>query len=67
MSDSLATPWTVAYQAPLSMGVSRKEYRSKLSFSTPGDPPNSGTELESPALAGEFFTTEYKFIYLLIY
>ena len=67
MSDSLATPWTVAHQAPLSMGFSRKEYMSKLSFSSPGDPPDSGTELESPALAGEFFTAEYEFIYLLFY
>ena len=30
MSDSLATPWTAAYQAPLSMGFSRQEYWSRL-------------------------------------
>ena len=53
-----ATPWTVAHQAPLSMGFSRQEYRSGLPFLTPGDLPNPGTEpmsLESPALAGRFF------------
>ena len=39
MSDS-ATPWTVAYQAPLSMGFSRQEYWSVLPFPSPGDLPN---------------------------
>ena len=43
-----ATPWTVAYQAPLSMGFSRQEYWSGLSFSSPGDLPNPG--IEPPAL-----------------
>ena len=55
-----ATPWTVACQAPLSMGVPRQEYWSGLPCPTPGDLPNPGTELMSlvsPALAGEFFTT----------
>ena len=37
-----ATPWTVAYQASLSMGFSRQEYWSGLSFPSPGDLPNSG-------------------------
>ena len=36
MSDSV-TPWTVAHQAPLSMGFSRQEYRSELPFPPPGD------------------------------
>ena len=49
-----ATPWTVAHQAPLSMGFSRQEYWSGLPFPTPGDLPHPGiepTSLESPALA----------------
>ena len=51
-------PWTVAHQAPLSMKVSRQEYRSGLSFPPPEDLPNPGTEFTSPELTGEFFTTE---------
>ena len=53
-----ATPWIVACQAPLSMEFSRREYWSGLSFPSPGDLPNPGTEPTSPALAGRFFTTE---------
>ena len=37
MSDSFATPWTVAYQAPLSMRFSRQEYSSGLPFPPPGN------------------------------
>ena len=54
------TPWTVAHQAPLSMGLSRQEYWSGLSFPPPGGLPNPGIKpmsLTSPALAGRFFTT----------
>ena len=54
------TRWTVARQAPLSMGLSRQEYWSGLPFSTSGDLSDPGIEpvsLESPELAGEFFTT----------
>ena len=61
MSDSFVTPWTIAPQAPLSMGFSRQEYWSGLPFSPPGDLPNTGikpTSPESPALACGFFTTE---------
>jgi len=36
MSDFFATPWTIALQAPLSMGFSRQEYWSGLPFSPPG-------------------------------
>ena len=57
-SDSLATPWTVAHQAPLSMGFSKKEYWSGLPFPPPEDLPNPGIKPMSPALAGGFFTTE---------
>ena len=45
-----ATPWTVAYQAPPSMGFSRQEYWSGLPFPSPGDLPNPGIERGSPAL-----------------
>ena len=45
---TLAIPWTVARQAPLSMGFSRQEYWSGLPFPSPGDPPDSGIEPESP-------------------
>ena len=55
-----ATPWTVACQAPLSIGFSRQEYWSGLSCPPPGDLPHPGIKpasLRSPALAGRFFTT----------
>ena len=39
-----ATPWTVAYQAPLSMGFSRQQYWSGLPFPSPGDLPDPGIE-----------------------
>jgi hypothetical protein len=42
------TLWTVAHQAPLSMGFSRQEYWSGLPFPPPGDLPNPGTEPTSP-------------------
>ena len=54
------TPWTVAYQAPLSMEFSRQGYWSGLPFPPPGDLPYPRIEpasLASPALAGGFFTT----------
>ena len=59
MSDS-ATPWTVAHQAPLSRGSSRQEYWSGWPFPSPGDLPDPGSELASPAhltLAGRFVTS----------
>ena len=58
MSNSFVTPWTVAYQAPLSMGFSRQEYWSGLPFPPPEDIPNPGIKPVSPALAGRFFTAE---------
>ena len=39
-----ATPWTVAHQAPLSMGFSRQEYQSGLPFPASGDPPQPGDQ-----------------------
>ena len=47
------TPWTVAHQAPPSMGFSRQEYWSGLPFPSPGDLPNSGIEPRSPALQAD--------------
>ena len=58
MSDSFVTLWTVAHQAPLSMGFLRQEYWSGLPFPSPRDLPDPGIELTSPALAGGFFTPE---------
>ena len=54
------TSWTVAYKASLSMGFSRQEYWSGLTFPSPGDLPDPGIELmslESAPLASRFFTT----------
>ena len=45
-----ATPWTVARQAPLSLGFPRQEYWSGLPFPSPGDLPDPGIEPTSPAL-----------------
>ena len=56
----LATPWTVACQAPLSMGFSRQEHEW-VAISYSGDLPHPGTEpasLVSLALLGRIFTTE---------
>ena len=56
----IATPWTAAYQAPLSMEFSRQEYWSGLPCPPPGSLPDPGiepTSLRSPALSGGFFTT----------
>jgi len=52
------TPWTVARQAPLSMGFPRQEYWSGLLFPSPGDLPNPQIKPASPALACGFFITE---------
>ena len=52
------TLWTVTCQAPPSMGFSRQEYWSGLPFSSPGDFPNPGIELRSPALWADFLASE---------
>ena len=52
------TPWTVASQAPLSMGFSRQEYWSGLPFPSPGDLPNPGIEARSLALQADALTSE---------
>ena len=51
-------PWTVAHQAPPSMGFSRQEYWSGLPFPSPGDLPDPGIELRSPALQADALTSE---------
>ena len=58
MPDSFVTPWTVAHQAPLSMGFSRQEYWSGLPFTSPGDLPNPGIKPRSPALQADALTSE---------
>ena len=51
----LGTPWTVACQAPLSMGFPRQKYWRGLPFPPSGDLPDPGIEPLSPALARGFF------------
>ena len=53
-----ATPWTIAYQAPLSMGFSRQECWSGLPFPSPGDSPDPGIEPGSPALQADALPSE---------
>ena len=52
------TPWTVAYQAPPSMGFSRQEYWSGLPFPSPGDLPDPGIKPRSPVLEADALTSE---------
>ena len=52
------TPWTVAHQAPPSMGFSRQEYWSGLPFPSSGDLPDPGIEPRSPALQADALTSE---------
>ena len=52
------TPWTVAYQAPPSMGFSRQEYWSGLPCPPTGDLPNPGIQPRSPALQADALTSE---------
>ena len=58
MSDSFApdseTPWTVAHQAPLSMGFPKQKYWSGLLFPSPGDLLNPGIEPASPELQVDY-------------
>ena len=52
------TPQTVAYQASLSMGISRQEYLSGLPFPSPGNLPDPGIEPRSPALQADTLPSE---------
>ena len=58
MPDSFVTLWTVAHQAPLSMGFSRQEYRSELPCPPPGDLPSPGIKPKSPALQVDCLPSE---------
>ena len=51
-------PWTIAYQALLSMGFSRQEYLNGLPFPSPGDLPDPGIEPGSPALQADSLPSE---------
>ena len=53
-----ASPWTVAYQAPPSMGFSRQEYWSELPFPSPGGIPNPEIQFASPALQADAVPSE---------
>ena len=55
---TLATPWTVALQAPLSIGFSRQESWSGLPFPSPEDLLDPGIEPESLALQADSLPTE---------
>ena len=55
---TLVTPWTVAPQASLSLGFSRQEYWTGLSFPSPGDLPDLGIEPGCPALQADSLPTE---------
>ena len=68
-------PWTVVYQASLSMRFSRQEYWSGLPFPSPGDLPDLGIEPRSPALQADALPSEppgkpitiYVYITLYVY
>ena len=53
-----ATPWTVAHQAPLSMGFSRQQLWNGLPFPSPGDLPDPGIEHGSSALQADSLPSE---------
>ena len=53
-----ATPWTVAFQTPMSMGFSRQVYWNGLPFSSPGDFPSPGIEPGSPPLQADSLPSE---------
>ena len=57
---TFATPWTAAYQAPLSVGFSRQEYWSGLPFPSPGELPDPGIKPGSPALHADSLRTELR-------
>jgi len=66
LRPTLCDPWTVAHQAPLSMGFSRQAYQNGLPFPSPGDLPDPGIKTASPALAGGLFVSRatWEAIYL---
>ena len=58
LCPTLAIPWIIVYQAPLSMGFSRQEYWNGEPFPSPEDLPNPGIEPGSPALQAYPLQTE---------
>ena len=58
MCPTLATPWTVACQAPLLTGLPRQEYQSEFPFPSPGDLPDPGIKPVSPALQADSLSPE---------
>ena len=60
LCPTLVIPWTVACQAPLSMGFSRQEYWSGLPFPSPRDLPDPGIDPRSPALQADSLLTELR-------
>ena len=62
MSDSTAAPWSVAHQVSLSMGFSRQEYWSRMSFPSEEDIPNPGIESSSAALQADSLPLSQLFI-----
>ena len=58
LCQTFATPWSVACQAPLSVGFSRQEYWNGLPFPSPGDLPNPGGKPRSTALQADSLLTE---------
>ena len=52
------TPWTIAHQALLSMGLPKQEYWSKSPFPSLRDLPDPGIKPVAPSQAGSFLTTE---------
>ena len=57
-----ASPWTVAYQAPPSMGLSRQEYWSGLPFPSSGNLPDPGIKPMSPVLQEDAYHLSYQSI-----
>ena len=60
-----ATTWTVAHQAPLSMGFSRQEHWSGVPLPSPGDLPDPGIKPRSFALQADCLPSEYRCVYLI--
>ena len=67
LCPTLATPWTVARQAPLSLGFSRQEYWSGLPFPSPGALPNPGTEPGSLHCRQTFYWLSYVYFNCYIF
>ena len=58
VSNSFVKPWTVARQAPLSVGFPRQEYWSGLPFPFPGDLPDSGIKSRFPTMQADSLPSE---------